>query len=60
VLFKIVLGACLIRLPKVEVTLVKMLTYTTKNRYTLSGFWLFGLAKNNVATKIGVSRNGLI
>ena len=37
--------------PKEEVFLVEMLTYPIKNRYTLSGFWVFGLAKNDVTHK---------
>ena len=58
--FKIVVGSCLICPPKEEVTLVKMLTYAIKNRYTLSEFLDLDLAKNDVSTKSGMNGNGLI
>ena len=57
---KIVLESCLICPPKEGVPLVKMLTYATKNRYTLSEFLDLDLAKNDVSTKSGMNGNGLI
>jgi hypothetical protein len=41
--------------PKEEVFLVKMLAYTIIKRYTLSGFWGFGLTESDALIKTGMN-----